>query len=83
MINDLSRLLDESDFPPGTRFVIKEFDIPLVQIPRGDKSEWMNWFGGTPRPYDVKSLTVDNNWEAESFHEWASIVAASSGKMRE
>lgn len=72
-----ARVPDESEFPPGTRFVIKEFDVPLVQIPREDRYEWINWFGGKPRPYDVKGLKVGNNWEAESFLEWASIVAAS------
>ena len=58
--------------------MIKEFDVPLVRVPgRG----WFNWFGGMPRPYDVSFLRVDNNWPAESFEEWAGVVAASlSGK---
>ncbi len=63
-----------ADFPPGTAFVIKEFDVPLVQIPaRG----WFNWFGGKPRPYDETALRIDNNWPAESFEEWLGVVAES------
>lgn len=66
-----------SDFPPGTEFVIKEFDVPLVHIPgRG----WFNWHGGTPRPYAERLLRVDNNWTAESFAEWRDVVAASISK---
>lgn len=69
-----SRLPKSSDFPSGTEFVIKEFDVPLVKIPgRG----WFNWFGGAPRPYDVSSLRVDNNWPAESFEEWLRVVVES------
>ena len=73
-MSDESQLPKESDFPPGSEFVIKEFDVPLVQVPgRG----WFNWFGGKPRPYDVTFLRVDNNWRAKSFEEWVGIVAAS------
>ena len=68
------RLPKSSDFPEGTEFVIKEFDVPLVWIPhRG----WFNWFGGTPSPYDPDSLRVDNNRAAESFEEWVGVVRAS------
>ena len=66
-----------SDFPPGTRFVIKEFDVPLACIPAGAQCKWMNWYGGIPRAYDVTWLKVDNNWPAESFEEWASLITAS------
>jgi len=66
-----------SDFQPGTTFVIKEFDVPLVQLPNG---KWMNWYGGTPRQYDTQFLKVDNNWPAESFEEWLEIVKASIKK---
>lgn len=67
-------LPEAADFPPGTEFMIKEFDVPLAHIPgRG----WFNWFGGAPRPYDVTFLKVDNNWAAGSFEEWRGIVAAS------
>jgi len=66
-----------SDFPPGTSFVIKEFDVPLACIPSGDQCRWVNWYGGQPRPYDVQCLKVDNNWPAESFEEWALLIAAS------
>ncbi len=65
-----------SDFPQGTQFVIKEFDVPLVHIPG---QGWFNWYGGQPRPYDATALKVDNNWPAASFEEWAGIVQASLG----
>jgi len=68
------RLPTISDFPPGTLFVIKEFDVPLVQIPgRG----WFNWFGGKSRPYDVTALRVDNHWPAQSFAEWVALIRQS------
>jgi hypothetical protein len=60
-----------SDFPADAEFHIKEFDIPLVQIPR---QGWFNWFGGKPRPYDVQGLKPGNNWPAQSFEEWAALV---------
>lgn len=60
-----------NDFPPGTEFVIKEFDVPLVHIPG---KGWFNWFGGKPRPYDVTMLKPGNNWESGSFQEWIDIV---------
>jgi hypothetical protein len=73
-VSDNPRLPKRSNFPDGTEFVIKEFDVPLVLIPgRG----WFNWFGGTPRPYNPSSLRVDNNWPAESFEEWVGVVDAS------
>ena len=73
-MGDEARLPKSSDFPPGTEFVIKEFDVPLVLVPgRG----WFNWFGGEPCPYDASSLRVDNNWPAESFEEWVGVVKAS------
>jgi len=75
-MGDKSQLPKRSDFPSGTKFVIKEFDVPLVQVPG---KGWFNWFGGTPRPYDTSSLRVDNNWPATSFDEWVAIVAASIG----
>jgi hypothetical protein len=76
-MSDELQLPKESDFPAGSEFVIKEFDVPLVQIPgRG----WFNWFGGSPRPYDVSYLRVDNNWPAASFAEWVGVVAASVTK---
>lgn len=66
-----------SDFPPGTEFVIKEFDVPLARVPcgeRGVRCEWFNWFGGTPRPYPVDGLKLGNNWPAASFDEWVALV---------
>ncbi|EKE70215.1 hypothetical protein B3C1_13973 [Gallaecimonas xiamenensis 3-C-1] len=62
------------DFPLGTEFYIKEFDVPLVRISEGSKCKWLNWFGGTPKEYDATALIVSNNWEAESFEQWLKIV---------
>lgn len=69
-----SQLPKISDFPSGTKFVIKEFDVPLVWIPY---QGWFNWFGGVLRPYDESFLRVDNNWLADSFEEWISVVEES------
>jgi hypothetical protein len=73
-MSDDAQLPKSSDFPPETRFVIKEFDVPLVRLPTG---VWFNWFGGKPRPYDESALRIDNNWPAESFEEWLAVVEAS------
>lgn len=73
-MSDKSQLPQRSEFPAGAEFVIKEFAVPLVQIPG---QGWFNWFGGTPKPYDASYLRVDNNWPATSFEEWVEIVAAS------
>lgn len=70
-MNDDPCLPKASDFPPGTVFIIREFDVPLVQIPG---QGWFNWFGGKPRPYDVTALRVDNNWPADSFDEWLRLI---------
>lgn len=68
------QLPKSTDFPPGTEFVIKEFDVPLARVPgRG----WFNWLGGAPRPYDPSHLRADNNWPAESFEEWVRVVGES------
>ncbi|TCV96390.1 hypothetical protein EC912_102741 [Luteibacter rhizovicinus] len=64
----------QNDFPPGSSFAIKEFDVPLVHIPG---KGWFNWFGGTPRPYDATWLKVDNHWAADSFEAWVAIIADS------
>jgi hypothetical protein len=72
-MSDWRPLPEISDFPPGTEFVIKEFDLPLVRVPG---QGWFNWFRGTPRPYDESSLRVDNNWPA-SFEEWVEVVKES------
>ncbi|MEI6232592.1 MAG: hypothetical protein WCT04_06045 [Planctomycetota bacterium] len=71
------RIPTESDFPPGTQFMILEFDVPLARIPQGGHSNWFNWYGGVPQPYDVNRLRVDNNWPADSFEEWATLIANS------
>ena len=68
------QLPKSSDFPPGTEFVIKEFDVPLARVPG---QGWFNWFGGAPRPYDPSYLRVGNNWPAESFEDWVRVVEAS------
>lgn len=70
-MSDAPKLPKESDFPPGTVFYIKEFDVPLVHLP---DNQWFNWFGGERRPYDVTALRVDNNWQANSFEEWLEVV---------
>lgn len=77
MVSDTFQLPRVEDFPPGTGFVIKEFDVPLVQIPG---QGWFNWFGGVSREYDAVALRIDNNWPAESFEEWIGIVEASVKK---
>ena len=66
-----TRLPGPDDFPAGTLFVIKEFDVPLVQMPDG---RWFNWFGGYPSPYDPKFLRVDNNQDADSFGQWLEVL---------
>jgi hypothetical protein len=73
-MSDNFQLPKISDFPPGTEFRIKEFNLPLAWLPNG---EWVNWFGGKPRHYDPSRLRVDNNWLAESFEEWLEVVADS------
>ena len=73
-MNDKPKLPEASDFPAGTSFVIKEWDVPLAWIPG---QGWVNWFGGAPRPYDPTLLKVDNNRPAGSFDEWLLILAAS------
>ena len=67
--------MDKSQFPAGTQFVIKEFDVPLVYIPG---EGWFNWFGGKPRPYDANGLKLGNNWPATSFDEWANLIEKST-----
>jgi len=63
-----------TDFPNGTVFYIKEFDVPLAHEP---SNEWFNWFGGKPTAYDCVHLKQGNNWQAESFEEWITIVKES------
>jgi hypothetical protein len=75
-MSDDPRLPKVSDFPPRTQFVIKEWNLPLVQMPNG---AWFNWFGGKPDPYDVTGLKVGNNWPADSFEEWVGLVKDSLG----
>lgn len=66
-----------SEFPAGTEFFVKEFDVPLAQIPGNGTCVWVNWYGGRPRPFLVERLKVDNNWPADSFESWAALVEAS------
>ncbi|WP_413664925.1 hypothetical protein ACG1BZ_06645 [Microbulbifer sp. CNSA002] len=63
--------MKESDFPEGTEFYIKEFDVPLAHIPT---KGWVNFFGGNARAYNVEGLKPGNNWPASSFGEWLKIV---------
>ena len=60
-----------SDFPEGTEFVIKEFDVPLVRIPH---KGWFNFFGGESKSYDATALKLGNNWPADSFEHWLEVV---------
>lgn len=66
-----SNLPQITDFPEGTVFYIKEFDVPLVHDP---SNKWYNWFGGKLREYDITNLKPGNNWQADSFEEWLKIV---------
>ena len=59
------------DFPEGTEFYIKEFDVPLALIPN---KGWMNYFGGKARPYDVSGLKQGDNWPADNFEQWQQVV---------
>lgn len=67
----------KSDFPVGTIFLIKEFDVPLAKIPSEKYSSYVNWYGGIPRSYDAGGLKIDNNWPAESFEAWCNLVEIS------
>ncbi|WP_027710420.1 hypothetical protein [Zooshikella ganghwensis] len=60
-----------TDFPEGTEFYIKEFDVPLANIPN---KGWVNLFGGKPRAFDASGLKPGNNWPAANFEEWAKVV---------
>jgi hypothetical protein len=73
----MTTLPRKEDFPVGTRFVIKEFDVPLACVPTAGRYAWFNWYGGKPRPYSGESLRVDNNWAADSFEEWVALIEAS------
>ena len=62
------------DFPPGTVFYIKEFDVPLAHVP---EKGWVNYFGGDPRPYHVSGLKQGNSWPADNFKQWLGVVERS------
>ncbi|MCL1090971.1 hypothetical protein L2744_15455 [Shewanella profunda] len=68
-----------SDFPTGTEFYIFEWDLPLSKEPSidGKSVSYFNWYGGTKRPYPAERLKIDNNWRAESYDEWVSIIEQS------
>lgn len=66
--------MEKKDFPEGTEFYIKEFDIPLARVPG---IGWINFFGGKPRPYDVSGLKPGNSWLADSFEVWCEVVSES------
>jgi hypothetical protein len=68
------QLPEENEFPAGTQFMIKEFDVPLAMTPQNGKCVWMNWYGGKPRIYDEKNLKLDNHWPAESFEVWIALI---------
>lgn len=66
--------MNEIDFPKGTQFYIKEFDVPLAHIPG---EGWFNYFGGKCRAYNVEGLKPGNNWPAGSFTEWVKVIEES------
>jgi hypothetical protein len=72
----------ESDFPKGTEFYIKDWDVPLSKQPdsNGQTVSYFNWYGGKPRPYPVDSLKIDNNWPADSFSQWLKLIEKSTQK---
>jgi len=65
------KLPKESNFPKGTTFIIKEWDVPLIYIPQ---QGYFNWYGGKATPYDDKWLKIDNNVNADSFEEWLNVL---------
>jgi hypothetical protein len=75
--NPKARVPEQSEFPPGTEFIVKEFNVPLARIPCDGHCVWVNWYGGRPRPFDVTWLKIDNNWSVDSFESWAALVKAS------
>jgi len=77
-INRTPRLPQQSDFPPGTAFLVKDFEVPLAKVPCDGAIEYFNWYGGSPRKYDPASLRVDNNWAADSFESWVRLVREST-----
>lgn len=70
-------LPSEIDFPAGSTFYIKEFDVPLVRVPNGTHCKWYNWFGAKPKEYSPEGLKPGNNWEAKSYEEWLHIIRES------
>lgn len=62
------------DFPKGTEFYIKEFDVPLANIP---SKGWVNFYGGVPKPYDASSMQLGSFWLAENFDEWLEVIEGS------
>jgi len=73
-MSDKPRLPAACEFPPGTEFVIYEFDSPLANVPG---KGWFSWWGGVPRPYNPTGrLKPDNNWNADSFEQWIAVVQA-------
>lgn len=62
-----------NDFPEGTEFFIKEFDLPLARHADGT---WYNWFGGMPSEYDPAWLKQGSYWKADRFDEWRMLALA-------
>ena len=68
----------ESDFPEGTRFLIKDWDIPLsTGSYKGNKALYTSWYGGIPHPHPSETLKIDNNWPADSYTHWLEIIEKS------
>ena len=63
-----------SDFPPGTRFLVRYGDSPAVAEP--GKLPF-SWFGGKPNPLPT-SFIEDGHMSPEvTFPEWLEVLKAS------
>ena len=56
---------------------LNDYTATLIGIVRDDYDVRFNWYGGSPRPYDVRQLKPGNNWPAASFEAWLRIVEES------
>jgi len=74
------RVPTRSEFAPGTEFLVFEFRCPVAKSPSGDGVACVAWFGGVPHALDPAWLTLDNNWPADSFEAWATLVERSMTK---
>jgi hypothetical protein len=71
--------MEESDFPPGRRFLVKGFDLPVSLSPEYVAT---NWWGGTPEVMDDEwlrhAIFISNEGlDPVSFEEFLKVVDAS------